>query len=115
MAEMSKIRHLLEQHIIQDLFTIVYTVVDDYLKLSHEQKRFKLPTSTPPSLTSQLLSNACSSVRTDFVLDLPPKPPCKTLAVTSDCPNLKVPPSLSSTLLDSKTHLLGFKTHLLAP
>jgi Transposase DDE domain len=46
MAEMSRIRHLLEQHIIQDLFTIVYTVVDDYLKLSHENKRFKLPTST---------------------------------------------------------------------
>jgi Transposase DDE domain len=46
MAEMSRIRHLLEQHIIQDLFTIVYVVVDDYLKLSHEQQRFRLPKST---------------------------------------------------------------------
>ncbi len=46
MAEMSTIRYLLKQHIIQDLFTIVYTVVDDYLKLSHERQRFKLSTST---------------------------------------------------------------------
>jgi Transposase DDE domain len=51
MAEMSRIRHLLEKHIIQDLFTIVYTVVDDYLKLSHEQKRFKLPTSSQQKAT----------------------------------------------------------------
>ena len=40
---MSRIRTLLQKHTVEDLFTIVYTVVDDYIKLSLEIGRFKLP------------------------------------------------------------------------
>jgi hypothetical protein len=42
---MSSTLQLLKQHTIQDLFTIVYTVTDDYLKQSLEANRFILPKS----------------------------------------------------------------------
>ena len=42
---MSSTLQLLKHHTIQDLFTIVYTVVDDYLKQSLEANRFSLPQS----------------------------------------------------------------------
>jgi Transposase DDE domain len=41
-----RIRTLLEQHTITDLFTIVYIVVDDYINTSLENNRFTLPRST---------------------------------------------------------------------
>lgn len=43
---MSRIRTLLQKHTVEDLFTIVYTVVDDYIKLSLEIGRFTLPSAT---------------------------------------------------------------------
>ena len=42
---MSSTLQLLKDHTVQDLFTIVYTVVDDYLKQSLEANRFSLPKS----------------------------------------------------------------------
>ena len=42
---MSSTVQLLKKHTIQDLFTIVYIVVDDYLKQSIEAQRFSLPQS----------------------------------------------------------------------
>jgi Transposase DDE domain len=38
-----RIRTLLEKHTIEDLFTAMYTVVDDYIKISIENGRFTLP------------------------------------------------------------------------
>ena len=40
---MSSTRQLLNHHTTQDLFIIVYTITDDYLKQSLEAKRFTLP------------------------------------------------------------------------
>lgn len=42
---MSKSRYLLAQHSISELFTVVYVVVDDYLKAGVAQGRFVLPES----------------------------------------------------------------------
>ena len=42
---MSKSRYLLEQHTVSELFTCVYVLVDDYLKVAEQQGRFTLPQS----------------------------------------------------------------------
>lgn len=42
---MSKSRYLLEQHTVSELFTVVYVLVDDYLKTGVQQGRFALPES----------------------------------------------------------------------
>ena len=42
---MSKSRYLLEQHTVSELFTVVYVLVDDYLKTGVQQGRFTLPQS----------------------------------------------------------------------
>ena len=42
---MSKSRYLLEQHTVSELFTVVYVLVDDYLKTGVQQGRFVLPES----------------------------------------------------------------------
>lgn len=42
---MPNTRQLLEHHSIEDLFTIVYTLTDDYLKQSVATQRFELPKS----------------------------------------------------------------------
>ena len=42
---MSKSRYLLEQHTVSELFTLVYVLVDDYLKVGVQQGRFVLPES----------------------------------------------------------------------
>ncbi len=42
---MSKSRYLLAQHTVSELFTIVYVLVDDYLKAAEQQERFRLPRS----------------------------------------------------------------------
>jgi transposase len=44
-SEMSKSRYLLEQHTVSELFTVVYVLVDDYLKTGVQQDRFTLPRS----------------------------------------------------------------------
>jgi len=43
--EMSRIRTLLQKHTVEDLCTIVYTVVEDYIKLSLKIGRFNLPSA----------------------------------------------------------------------
>ena len=42
---MSSTRQLLEHHTLDDLFTLVYVIIDDYLKTSLQHARFTLPTS----------------------------------------------------------------------
>jgi transposase len=42
---MSKSRYLLAQHSVSELFTCVYVLVDDYLKVAEQQGRFILPQS----------------------------------------------------------------------
>ena len=42
---MSKSRYLLEKHTLSDLFTVVYVLIDDYLKASVQADIFKLPES----------------------------------------------------------------------
>ncbi len=42
---MSKSRYLLKQHTVSELFTVVYVLVDDYLKTGVQQGRFVLPES----------------------------------------------------------------------
>lgn len=42
---MSKSRYLLEQHSVSELFTVVYVLVDDHLKIGVQQGRFVLPQS----------------------------------------------------------------------
>ena len=42
---MSKSRYLLEQHTVSELFTVVYVLVDDYLRAGVQQGRFVLPES----------------------------------------------------------------------
>jgi Transposase DDE domain len=42
---MSSTRQLLEQHTLEDLFTLVYVLIDDYLKTSVQHARFTLPAS----------------------------------------------------------------------
>lgn len=42
---MSKSRYLLAQPTVSELFTIVYVLVDDYLKAAEQQERFRLPRS----------------------------------------------------------------------
>lgn len=42
---MSKSRYLLEQHTVSELFTVVYVLVDDLLKVGVQQGRFVLPES----------------------------------------------------------------------
>ena len=42
---MSKSRYLLEKHTLSELFTVVYVLVDDYLKAAEADGRFKLPQS----------------------------------------------------------------------
>ena len=42
---MSKSRYLLEQHTLSELFTVVYVLVDDYLKAAEASGRFELPCS----------------------------------------------------------------------
>jgi transposase len=42
---MSKSRYLLAQHTVSELFTVVYVLVDDYLKAAEQQGRFALPRS----------------------------------------------------------------------
>ena len=48
---MSSTRQLLQNHTIETLFTIVYTVVDDYIKQSLESQRFNLPRSETQKAT----------------------------------------------------------------
>ena len=40
---MSKSRYLLKRHTVSELFTVVYALVDDYLKAAEQQDRFRLP------------------------------------------------------------------------
>ncbi len=42
---MSKSRYLLKQHTLSELFTVVYVLVDDYLKAAQVSGRFELPHS----------------------------------------------------------------------
>ncbi len=42
---MSKSRYLLAQHTVSELFTVVYVLVDDHLKVAEQQGRFVLPQS----------------------------------------------------------------------
>ena len=42
---MSKSRYLLENYTLSDLFTVVYVLIDDYLKASQEVGNFRLPNS----------------------------------------------------------------------
>lgn len=42
---MSKSRYLLKQHTVSELFTVMYVLVDDYLKVAEQQGRFVLPQS----------------------------------------------------------------------
>lgn len=42
---MSKSRYLLKQHTVTELFTLVYVVIDDYLKAGQRAGRFELPQS----------------------------------------------------------------------
>ena len=42
---MSKSRYLLENHTLRDLFTVVYVLIDDYIKASERAGVFKLPNS----------------------------------------------------------------------
>ena len=44
--EMSRICTLLEQHSIENIFTAVFTLIDDYIKVSQENARFRLPKAT---------------------------------------------------------------------
>ena len=42
---MSKSRYLLEKHTLSELFTVVYVLVDDYLKAAEASGSFRLPRS----------------------------------------------------------------------
>lgn len=42
---MSSTRQLLEKHTLDDLFTLFYVIIDDYLKTSVQHARFTLPVS----------------------------------------------------------------------
>ncbi len=44
-SEMSKSHYLLKQHTVSELFTVVYVLVGDYLKVGVQQGRFVLPES----------------------------------------------------------------------
>lgn len=42
---MSKSRYLLKQHTVTELFTLVYVLIDDYLKAGQSIDHFQLPQS----------------------------------------------------------------------